>query len=196
MRAFLILHGYEGSGPGHWQTWLASRLAAAGETVAYPALPDPDAPGIAAWRDALDAELDALAAPPVVLCHSLACILWLHHAAARPAPERRADRVLLVAPPSEASGVPALASFFPVPLDPDAVRAAAPGGTRLVHAPGDSFCPEGAGARYGEPLGLPTDVIEGGGHLNADAGYGAWPAVEAWSLGASSAVTSSRIAPG
>ena len=24
---FLILHGYLGSGPGHWQDWLAARLA-------------------------------------------------------------------------------------------------------------------------------------------------------------------------
>jgi predicted alpha/beta hydrolase family esterase len=195
MGAFLIVHGYEGSGPRHWQTWLAGRLAAAGQTVAYPVLPDPGAPDLAAWRAALDAELAGLATRPVVLCHSLACLLWLHHAAATPGPERRADRVLLVAPPSEAAGVPALASFFPVPLDPAAVRAAAPGGTRLVHAPGDPFCPEGADARYGT-LGLPTDVIDGGGHLNPDAGYGPWPAVEAWSLGASSAVTSSRIAPG
>ena len=33
---FLILHGYLGSGPDHWQSWLAGRLRAAGERVAYP----------------------------------------------------------------------------------------------------------------------------------------------------------------
>ena len=24
--SYLILHGYQASGPGHWQTWLAARL--------------------------------------------------------------------------------------------------------------------------------------------------------------------------
>ena len=28
VRSFLILHGWQGSGPDHWQTWLAERLAA------------------------------------------------------------------------------------------------------------------------------------------------------------------------
>ena len=51
-RSFLILHGYAGSGPGHWQTWLADRLASAGERVAYPALPSPDAPLLTTWRSA------------------------------------------------------------------------------------------------------------------------------------------------
>jgi len=38
--AFLILHGLEGSGPEHWQTWLAGRLRERGLEVAYPSLPD------------------------------------------------------------------------------------------------------------------------------------------------------------
>ena len=36
----LIVHGLGGSGPDHWQTWLASRLAARGVSVSYPDLPD------------------------------------------------------------------------------------------------------------------------------------------------------------
>ena len=48
---------------------------------------------------------------------------------------------------------------------------------------------------YGAPLGIPVDVLPGAGHVNPDAGYGPWPAVEAWCYGAS-AITSSRIAPG
>ena len=60
-RRFLILHGWEGSGPEHWQSWLAERLRAAGEVVAYPALPDPYAPRLGAWLRALDAERVAAA---------------------------------------------------------------------------------------------------------------------------------------
>ncbi len=52
---FLILHGLEGSGPGHWQPWLAERLAARGLEVEFPGLPDPSDPDPDAWLDALAA---------------------------------------------------------------------------------------------------------------------------------------------
>ena len=175
--SYLILHGYQGSGPGHWQTWLAARLRAADAQVAYPDLPDADQPQLRSWLDALERELDALPSPPVVLCHSLACLLWLHHAAGG---GNAAERVLMVAPPSQSGAPEALASFFPAPLDAGALRASAPEGARLVCSDNDPYCPEGAEALYGRPLGLPTDVIRGRGHLNPDAGLGPWPEVELW----------------
>ncbi len=174
--SFLILHGYQGSGPGHWQTWLAGRLRAADAQVAYPDLPDPDQPQLRSWLDALAGELDALGVPPVVLCHSLACLLWLHHAAVGGAP---ASRVLMVAPPTPRIELEPLQSFLPPPLDAGALRTSAPEGVRLVCSDDDPYCPEGADVAYAS-LGLPTDVIPGRGHLNPDAGLGPWPEVEAW----------------
>jgi predicted alpha/beta hydrolase family esterase len=190
-RSFLILHGYEGSGPDHWQSWLADRLTRAGERVSYPALPDPYEPSLPAWRDALARELQS---EPTVIAHSLACILWLHHCAAPVADGARAERVLLVAPPSLAGAPEPIRSFFPAPLDAAAVAAAARD-TRLVCSDDDPYCPEGAASLYGEPLGLELDVIDGAGHVNTEAGFGPWRAAEAWCY-ADSAVTSSRIAPG
>jgi uncharacterized protein len=178
-RSFLILHGWQGSGPGHWQTWLAARLRAAGERVAYPDLPDADSPTLEAWRNALAGELRELPGERTVLCHSLACVLWLHHVASSPGPEGRAARVLLVAPPSPEVEVPELKIFFPAPFDRQAIHAAA-GETRLVCADDDPYCPEGAASRYGDPLGLPTEIVAGGGHLNIDAGFGPWPQLESW----------------
>ena len=173
-RSFLILHGLGASGPGHWQTWLAARLRADGERVAYPDLPDADLPSLPAWREVLDGELAALpAGETVVICHSLSCLLWLHHIAEGGA---QADRALLVAPPSESAGLPEIAEFFPVPLP----RLA--GGARLVCADNDPYCPEGAETLYGEPLGIPVDVLPGAGHLNPETGFGPWPAAEAWCL--------------
>ena len=172
-RSFLILHGLQGSGPGHWQTWLAARLRADGERVAYPDLPDADMPSLSAWRDALDGEIAALPGAGIVVCHSLSCLLWLHHVAEGGPP---AERALLVAPPSEHADVPEIAGFFPVPLP------ALGGGARIVCSDDDPYCPEGAVTRYAEPLGIPVSVVPGGGHLNPEAGYGAWPAVEAWCI--------------
>jgi predicted alpha/beta hydrolase family esterase len=190
-RSFLILHGYEGSGPEHWQTWLAARLSGAGERVAYPDLPAPYTPALPAWRDALAASLRR---EMTVVAHSLACILWLHHCTAPVRAGVRAARVLLVAPPSFGGAPEPIRSFFPVPLDPEAVAAAADD-TRLVCAPDDPYCPEDAALLYGEPLGIDVDVLPGAAHVNADSGFGPWPEAEAWCYGAS-AITSSRIAPG
>jgi predicted alpha/beta hydrolase family esterase len=172
-RSFLILHGLMGSGPGHWQTWLAARLRADSERVAYPDLPDADMPSLRSWCGALRGELEALPeGETIVICHSLACLLWFHHIAGGGA---QATRVLLAAPPSESAGVPQIAEFFPVPVP------ALPG-ARLVCSDDDPYCPEGAHALYAGPLGVPVDVIPGAGHLNPEAGYGPWPAVEAWCL--------------
>jgi predicted alpha/beta hydrolase family esterase len=175
--SYLILHGYLGSGPGHWQTWLAGRLRATEAAVYYPDLPDAESPQLRSWLEALEGELDSIAEPPIVLCHSLACLLWLHHAAGGGKP---ASRVLLVAPPSEAGAPDALASFFPVALDAAAVAASAPDGARIVASDDDPYCPEGAAEVYGGPLGLVTDTLPGKGHINPDAGYGPWDAVDAW----------------
>lgn len=174
--SYLILHGYQGSGPGHWQSWLAGRLRATDAQVSFPDLPDPDQPQLHSWQDALTRELDALASPPVVLCHSLACLLWLHHAHGGGAP---ASRVLLVAPPSPEIALEPLQSFLPPPLDAGALAASAPDGARLVCSDNDQYCPEGAANAYAR-LAVPTDVLPGTGHLNPDAGYGPWPAIEAW----------------
>ena len=175
---FIVLHGWQGSGPDHWQSWLAGRL----DPVAFPVLPDPDLPQLAPWLGALRDELARAAPEPVVVCHSLGCVLWLHYAATRGPGDPRASRVLLVAPPCACSHVPEIASFFPVPRDAAATAAAADE-TRLVCSDHDPYCPEGATRAYGEPLAVPMDVVCGGGHLNPDAGYGAWPAVEEWALG-------------
>lgn len=174
---FLILHGLYGSGPDHWQTWLAQRLRERGSEVGYPDLPDPFDPQPSRWieagSDALDAE------PSVVLCHSLACLLWLRLCAR--ADGRLVERVLLVAPPWR-EDVPQVARFLDHGASADAVRRAA-AETLIVCSPDDPYCPVGAVGRFAEPLEIAYELVPNGGHLNSDAGYGAWPWVEAWALG-------------
>ena len=177
----LILHGWQGNAEGHWQTWLAERL---GADVRYPSLPDPDDPNPDAWDAALRAELGEMDPEPVVICHSLACALWLRAAAGG----ARAGRVLLVAPPAPDSEFPEVSRFFPTGADAQIVAGSARE-TRLVCADDDPYCPDGAATVFGEVLGVPVDLVPGGGHLNTDAGYGPWPAVEAWCRGASAALS-------
>ena len=188
-RSFLILHGYAGSGPEHWQSWLADRLRRAGQTVAYPDLPSPDAPTLEAWRAALEEEMRGLPGEPVVVCHSLACILWLHHCAAAVREGGRADRVLLVAPPSRVGGRAPDPAVLPRCRSTPASVAAAAGETRIACAV-DPYCPEGADALYGAPLGLPVDRLpDGAGHINPERATARGPP---WSAGATRAAPCGR----
>jgi uncharacterized protein len=180
-RSFLILHGLEGSGPDHWQTWLAGRLGERGESVAYPDLPDPFDPQPDLWLAVLRSELAAMEGERIVLCHSLACRLWLLHAHAHVGSAHVAERVLLVAPPC-VDNIEQVVRFDTFGVSGDDVRRAAPV-TRMLCSDADPYCPVGAVAVYGEPLELDYEVIPGGGHLNPDAGYGPWPEVEEWALG-------------
>jgi predicted alpha/beta hydrolase family esterase len=181
-RRFLILHGWQNRRPPeHWQWQLAEALRQSGEQVLYPQLPDPDEPSLPAWTELLHAELAQLGAGErIVIAHSLAVPLWLH-AAQSLAPGERADRVLLVAPPSPAvlRSHPEVAAFGEV--HPDAAALAAANTTRMVCSDDDPYCPEGAQVAYGA-LGVDTDIIPAGGHLTPDTGYGDWPAALAWCL--------------
>lgn len=177
MSAFLILHGLEGSGPDHWQSWLARRLSEAGARVDYPPLPEPFDPAPEAWDAALERALAGEPAERVVICHSLACLLWLR-AAAR-SREQLADRVLLVAPPWRED--PAVARFTEHGAEPgDVARAARE--TLIVCSDADPYCPPGAVETYARPLRVPATMIPDAGHFNPESGYGPWPQVEAWAV--------------
>ena len=179
--AFLILHGWENFRPeGHWQFELARDLRAQGRRVEYPQLPDASTPSAAVWASTVERLLGELAASGhtvTVVCHSLSALLWL---GATP-DASGVDRVLLVAPPSPAiiAGIDAVAAFAALPRP--AFAADAPG-MLIVASDNDPFCPEGAEAAFGLPLGIPVIVIPGGGHLELTAGYGYWPALTAWCL--------------
>lgn len=176
---FLILHGLEGSGPGHWQPWLADRLVARGLEVEFPELPDPFDPDPDSWLGAL-AEALGERRNWTVVCHSLACLLWLRAAARADAP-LGAARALLVAPPWRPD-LPEVERFLAHGAGAADVAAAA-GETLIVASDDDPYCPPGAAERFATPLGLELVTLAGAGHVNTESGFGAWPAAEAWAVG-------------
>ncbi|GAB3435845.1 RBBP9/YdeN family alpha/beta hydrolase [Actinophytocola sediminis] len=182
-RYVLLLHGHTGSGPQHWQSWLAGELANTGVAVDIPQLTDPDRPDLEVWLGELRHHLEV--APPaderILLAHSCGALLWLHHAArlVENHTELRFDRVLLVAPPGPGWTHPDVSGFAPAPLDAGGVRRAA-GWTQLVVGDDDGTCAVADAVTMAAQLKIDLDVIPGGAHLNTDAGYGPWPAVHEW----------------
>ena len=181
----LMLHGHTGSGPKHWQNWLAGELANVGGVVDVPQFTEPDHPDLEVWLSELDHHLHAApaAAQRVVLAHSCGAALWLHHAARLTGSHDEAglrfDRVLLVAPPGPRWHEPDVHGFTPAPLDPAGIRRAA-AWTQLVVGDNDEACSVDEAVDMAARLKIDMDVIAGGAHLNTAAGYGPWPAVLEW----------------
>jgi hypothetical protein len=66
---YVVVPGWRGSGPDHWQTLWESALD--GQRVE---LRDWSDPRPERWIEALDAAIARLARPPVLIAHSLGCL--------------------------------------------------------------------------------------------------------------------------
>lgn len=178
----VIVYGYEGSGAGHWQRWLAGELGVQGVPFVFPELPDPGAPERDAWVRALDDVVEGAGDAGVIfVCHSLGCIAVDHLLAARHArgAAERVHAALLVAPPSPYLLFEPIQSFLPPPRA-RAAWAALASRTLVVGSDND----EHAGAEEFEELaraiGARCRLLPGSGHLNTDAGLGPWPFALEW----------------
>ena len=179
-RSYLIVHGWQASGPGHWQTWLANRLQEASETVQYPLLPSPDTPVLEEWIEALHGQVSLMTGEKIVVCHSLGSVTWLHYTTRAHA--NSVDRLLLVAPPCPPAlaKIPELQGFVPVPLDAYALARTA-SQCRMVCSSGDEYCEVSAAVAYAKPLRIESEILPSeAGHINIASGFGPWPQVEKW----------------
>ncbi len=195
-KLFLILHGWGGNKPAHWQEHLAARLADAGAAVHAPKMPDPGAPDLEAWVARLTAEMQEIQANsrgelPTVLAHSLGSITWLHYTARLGTNAGRvADRVLLVAPPYIVPQIPpidvppSVTAFFPPPVAPAALRSAV-GETVLIASDTDDYSTFDQSSGLAQLLEIPIHKLAGAGHISPYYGYGEWPWALEWCLGES-----------
>ena len=168
-RNVLILPGWQGSGPGHWQ----SRWECA---YGYTRVDQHDwmrplrGDWIARLEDVLLSGGFEFDEPAVLVAHSLGCI----HVAAWAAHSRNTHLVkaaLLVAPPDvEREDLRSLLpSWSPV------ARARLPFPVRLFASSNDPFCSPERARQFALAWG--AEVIDAGprGHLNAESGLGDWP---------------------
>jgi hypothetical protein len=166
----LILHGWNGSDAPHWQAWLAEKLEKEGIVVAFPKLPDRDAPDKAAWIEAAQAEI-ARFRPDAVVCHSLGCTLWFHLVADHTV--EGIKKLLLVAPPyNKLEGYPEIAGFFPVPT-PKNLQADR---SFLIVSDDDPYLSMKQAGELFRTLDIPAKILQEAGHINTAAGFGPLPA--------------------
>lgn len=150
----------------------------------YPGLPFEDEPRYDEWREALHWSLAQLGGDGerIVICNSIACLLWLRFATDRQADEQPVERLLLVSPPDSPRVPDTAATFRITEVDGDAVRATCRSRIRIACSDADPYNPGGGGEQYGEALKAQIDVIPGAAHIGPVDGYGPWPSLEAWCL--------------
>lgn len=168
MAATVILPGYGGSGDAHWQTLWQARDPAM--TRFQPA--SWDAPELDDWIGALDRAVAGAPEPPLLVAHSLACLLVPHWAVRAARPVRDAVRgAFLVAPPDpDGPEFPAAAASFR-----DVPRGKLPFPVLVVASTDDPY----AGPDFARRCAAEWDaglVVAGAlGHINAASGLGDWP---------------------
>jgi uncharacterized protein len=163
---WIIVPGWGGSGPDHWQShWAEAADATRVE------LDDWHDPRRATWITAIDrafarqARLDAR--PPIVIAHSLGCIAVAEWARTT----RRAVRAALLVAPADvdrASCADRFHDFQPLPRDPLPFR------SLVVSSDDDPYITLARAREVALTWGSSLHVFAAGGHLNAASGLGRW----------------------
>jgi predicted alpha/beta hydrolase family esterase len=167
----LLLHGWGGSNSPHWQSWLAGELAKEYGCVSFLKFSDYDFPKLDLWKKELQAHLKDFQ-PDIVVCHSLANILWFH--LCHEGSINAVKKLFLVAPPSLECSIDELQSFFPLKA-PQNLYAQE---VLLVTSTNDPYLSEEEAKTLQNSLGVEMKILQNAGHINAASGYGAW----AWML--------------
>ena len=169
----LLLHGWGGSDDPHWQSWLAGEIAKDYGTVAFPLLDNPHFPS----KNRQMAQVKTLLKefkPDIVICHSLANIIWFH--LCLEGEIAAVKRLLLVAPPSTECDIDIIRKFFPCETPKNLFAEE----VMLVTSTNDPYLTKEEAQALQKALDVKMKVLEDAGHINADSGYGEWPWVKEW----------------
>jgi predicted alpha/beta hydrolase family esterase len=158
---FIIVPGWRDSGPGHWQSLWADRLAGAVRVQQD----DWITPSRQAWVATLARTILQQGEPVVVVAHSLGCIATAH---LPPEAAARIQGALLVAP-ADPERLAVLSDFAPVPFQKLPYRSV------LVASSNDPFCPVRLAGAYARAWGSEFVRLPEAGHINIASGHGEWP---------------------
>ena len=162
----LIVPGWEGSGPDHWQSRWERNLPTARRVMQA----DWDRPRRVDWVAALKAAIEQAERPVVLVAHSLR-VTTVAHAAAAINAERVAGAFLVGAPDIEGRDIWPVTNggFAPVPLEPLPFPAV------LVASSSDPYCTPEQSQAFAAAWGAQFVDAGDAGHINTVSGHGPWP---------------------
>ena len=170
MNKTLILHGWGGSDFPHWQSHLASEIAKDYGTVCFPLLDNCHFPSKNRWSKQIKQLLEEFK-PDTIVCHSLANTLWFWLCQEEIA---TVEKLFMVSPPSLQTTEATIKTFFPcdIPSDIHAKE------VHLIVSDNDPWIKLNEAKSIAKSIGATYTVVENGGHINADSGFGKWELIE------------------
>ncbi|MFM2279432.1 MAG: hypothetical protein RLZZ444_1663 [Pseudomonadota bacterium] len=161
----LIVPGWGGSGPHHWQSRWQSKLSTARRVEQA----DWDNPDRDLWVETIERAVAAATRPVVLVAHSLG-VAAARHVIARD--KGKIIGALLVAPPDfdhSDLAAPHLAAFGPYPREP------LPFPAILVASQNDHYGSYDHAGDLANAWGALLLNAGEAGHINAESGHGPWP---------------------
>ncbi|RUM07183.1 RBBP9/YdeN family alpha/beta hydrolase [Rhizobium chutanense] len=164
MTEFIHLPGIGNSGNTHWQ----SRWEDANPAIRRFAPTSWDQPDLSDWIEALDQAVRRAKTPPVLVAHSLACLLIAHWHQRAPSPIRGA--FLAAVPDPLSSRFPAdAAGFADVPQTQFGFR------SLIVASTNDPYGSLPYAETRAKQWGSELKIIGAAGHINGQSDLGDWP---------------------
>ncbi len=171
MRPVLLIPGISNSGPAHWQ----SRWQALHPGVVRVVQRDWDHPDCGEWADALDASVRAAVQAPILVAHSLGCLVVAHWASASRSTQHANAALLVAVPDPSGTMFPREATGFGQPPGALAI-----GRVTIVSSSDDPYSSPELTARCAADWKGELVDLGAAGHINASSGLGDWR--EGWSL--------------
>lgn len=178
----LIIPGLYGSGPGHWQSWMESRIEGARRVQQA----DWSVASLDAWSARVGAAIDDAVGAVWLVAHSFGCLAAVAALAQRSDPEDCVAGMLLVAPANpERFGPRGLLTNGGSPLkqttEPkDTITAQLPHqrlgvAAVVVASSNDPWMRLTAASVWADRWGAQFECIGRAGHINVESGHGPWP---------------------
>jgi predicted alpha/beta hydrolase family esterase len=169
MKPVLLVAGIHNSGATHWQSLWAEKHPG----VSRVAQRDWDHPDCDEWAGALDQAVRRASEPPIIVAHSLGCLVLARWAAHR---GQGCHAALLVAVPDpQGPAFPAAAAGFASAFEPlKAPRLA------MVSSTDDPYSTPAYTRERVQAWGAEHIELGRQGHINAASGLGDWP--QGWAL--------------
>lgn len=167
----LILHGLSGSDFPHWQNHLAQDLIKENYTVSFPSLPNKNSPDLNEWKEFIKKEINHFK-PQIVVCHSLANILWFHICDEL---DINLEKLMLVAPVRNEE-LKEAKTFFPYPI----AKGLKAKEVIMAVSTNDPYMSLEEAINLQSKLNIGMKIMENAGHINPSAGFGKLDCAMEW----------------
>lgn len=169
---FVIIHGAYGYPEENWFPWLAEKLSQEGARASIPAFPTPEGQDLDKWLEIFDQEIGEVSARTVLIGHSLGVPFILRKLECIDTQIRAA--FLVAGMGARYLGIEEFdsinVSFVEKPLDWETIRGNC-GSFYVYNSDNDPYIPLEFGQEVAANLHTNLNIVKGGGHINAAAGF-------------------------